>query len=87
LELADEIHPVPDVKQSLGRTLAHQSIEMGSLSSMGQLRVPRQGGVTLSDVPLGHVPGRSWSQTKLSEIEFDDTPLTFSSSEFHGIDI
>ena len=87
-ELADLIHPVPDAKQSLGRELAQQSIiVMESIRSMGELRVPRQGWVSLSEVPLGHVPGRSWSQTKLFEIEFDDNPISFSSSKFHGINI
>jgi hypothetical protein len=55
--------------------------------TVGELKLPRFDCESASNIPLGHVPGLTWSLSNecIYDIEFDDEPLTLSTSIKDGI--
>ena len=55
--------------------------------TVGELKMPRFTCESASNIPLGHVPGLTWSLSNecIYDIEFDDEPLTLSSTIKDGI--
>ena len=68
------------------KNLSHTESSYERLT-VGQLRAPQYDCESASNIPLGHVPGLTWSLSNecLYDIEFDDQPLTLSASIKDGI--
>ena len=55
--------------------------------TVGELKLPRFDCESASNIPLGHVPGLTWSLSNecIYDIEFEDEPLTLTTSIKDGI--